>query len=208
MKRLICLFLALCLLLAVCAIYTKGNWFFIVAISVFLGLIIIFLPIIISKYKFFEKVQKYNDFISVAVDFIVLNILLIIVDHYCVSNGFAINHWYLSLAFPITLVVYLVLNLLLSIRFLPLNRLLKTSIVLFLINLFLYIPPMFIKVSNPELQRGITDANILKADLSVWKVDSTLEPNVHLLIFLTMLLLSLAFLIGGLALQNKKKNKN
>ena len=201
-------FLALCLLLAVCAIYTKGNWFFIVAISVFLGLIIIFLPIIISKYKFFEKVQKYNDFISVVVDFIVLNILLIIVDHYCVSNGFAINHWYLSLAFPITLVVYLVLNLLLSIRFLPLNRLLKTSIVLFLINLFLYIPPMFIKVSNPELQRGITDANILKADLSVWKVDSTLEPNVHLLIFLTMLLLSLAFLIGGLALQNKKKNKN
>ena len=62
-------FLALMLLLGVCAIYTKGNWFFISALSVLLGLTIIFFPIFISKYPCFSKIKKYNDFVSIGVDF-------------------------------------------------------------------------------------------------------------------------------------------
>ena len=199
-------FLALCLLLAVCAIYTKGSWFWIAIISIILGLIIIFLPIFISKLKVFEKVKKFNDFISMAVDFVVLNILLIIVDGYCVSNGFAASHWYFSLAFPITLFVYLFLNILLCVRFLKTNKLTKSGIILFLIDL-LYVIPMFLKSTTAGVQREIDDVNILKADFSVWKPEVTLEQNVNLICFLTMLALAIVFLTFGLIKHFKNKNK-
>ena len=52
-------YLALVLLLGVCCIYTKGDWFFVPTISVLLGLIIIFAPIYIAKYEVFSKIKKY-----------------------------------------------------------------------------------------------------------------------------------------------------
>ena len=199
-------FLALCLLLAVCAIYTKGTWFWIAIVSIILGLIIIFVPIFIAKLPVFKKIQKFNDFISIAVDFFVLNILLIVVDGYCVSNGFAANHWYFSLAFPIVLFVYLFLNILLCVRFLKTNKLTKTSIILFLIDL-LYVIPMFLKSSSVGVQNEIDDANILKANLSVWKVDVTLEQNVNLICFLAMLGIAAIFFAFGMIKHFKNKNK-
>ena len=68
-------YLALCLLLGVCCIYTSGNWFFVATLSVLLGLTIIFLPIIIAKYSVFAKIKNFNAYISVFADFILLNIL-------------------------------------------------------------------------------------------------------------------------------------
>lgn len=199
-------FLALCLLLGVCAIYTNGKWFWVAVMSVFLGLIIIFAPIFIAKYPIFKKIQKVNDFVSVAVDFVVLNILLIIVDGYCVSNGFATNHWYFSLALPIVVSIYLFINLLLCVRFLKTNKLIKTSVILILIDL-LYVASTFLRSTNVGVQRELDDFNIFKADLSVWKVDSTLEQNVNLICFLTMLALALVFMTFGLIKHFKKKTK-
>jgi transcriptional regulator with XRE-family HTH domain len=199
-------FLALCLLLGVCAIYTNGKWFWIAVMSVFLGLVIIFAPIFIAKYPIFKKIQKVNDFVSVAVDFVVLNILLIIVDGYCISNGFATNHWYFSLALPIVVSIYLFINLLLCVRFLKTNKLIKTSVILILIDL-LYVASTFLRSTNVGVQRELDGFNIFKADLSVWKVDSTLEQNVHLICFLTMLALALIFLTFGLIKYFKKKTK-
>ena len=54
------MYLALILLLGVCCIYTKGNWFFIPSLSVLLGLTIIFTPIYITKYDLFAKIRKYQ----------------------------------------------------------------------------------------------------------------------------------------------------
>ena len=198
-------FLALCLLLGVCCIYTKGDWFFIASLCVFLGLVIIFTPIYISKYKIFAKIKKYNDFISILIDFIVLNILLIVICGYTNSNGLADNNWYLKIALPIVAVIYLAINILLCVRFLRANKFVKTSIILFLINIFAYVPPIFIKTKNAGLQKEINGANIFKANFSVWKVDVSLENNVHLIICLTLLLLSAVFLLVGLIRPNKNK---
>ena len=79
------MYLSLCVLLGVCCLYTKGNWFWIPAIAVLLGLIIIFVPIYISKYNIFNKLRKFNDFVSLGVDFIVLNILLLVVYNFTIS---------------------------------------------------------------------------------------------------------------------------
>lgn len=202
------MYLALVLLLGVCCIYTGGNWFFIPTLSVLLGLIIIFTPIYIAKYNFFAKIRKFNDFVSVAFDFIALHVLLIVINAYTILNGYANHWWYFTIALPIVLGVYLVLNLLLSVRFLKINRFIKTSVVLFLIDLFTYVPPLFIKVKNPKFQKEIDDANIFKANLSSWKVDVTLSNNIHLIICLTLLFLSVTFLALGFIRYFRRKNQN
>ncbi len=198
-------YLALILLFGVCCCYTKGNWFPIPSLSVLLGLIIIFTPICISKYSVFCKVKKYNDFVSLAVDFLMLNILLVVINAYTLTNGYSNGWWYLKIALPIATGAYLVLNLLLSVRFLKTNRFIKTSSIVFLINVFMYVPPLFIKVRNPLVQRAIDDVNIFKANLSSWQVGVTVEQNIHLIISLTLLLLTVAFLTVGLIYGNKRK---
>ncbi len=198
-------YLALVLLLGICCLYTKGNWFLIPTISVFLALVIIFTPIFISKYDLFSKIKKYNDFVSVAVDFVVLNLLLIVINFYTINNGFANSCWYLKVALPIVLGVYIILNTLLCVRFLKTNKFIKTSIILFLSDAFLYLPPTLIKVKNPLLQKEIDEVNVLKANLSCWKVDATIEQNIHLIVCLTVLILSIIFLAVGILKRIKNK---
>lgn len=190
------MFLALCLLLLVCCIYTQGNWFWVATLSVLFGLIIIFVPIYISKYKIFSKIKNYNDFVSIFIDFVALNILLIVVNIYTNINN-STGNWYLTLALPIVCISYLILNIFLCVRFLKLNKLLKTSIILFLINI-LYLFPTFIKVNNPSVQKEIDDMNIFKANFTSWIPEAGLDNNVSLIVFLTILFLAVSFLVFGL----------
>jgi transcriptional regulator with XRE-family HTH domain len=191
------MYLALCLLLAVCCIYTGGNWFCIPAISVLLGLLMIFTPIYIAKYPIFEKIRKYNDFVSILVVFIVLNVLLITINIFTYQNDYSSKIWYPGVAFPISFTVYLIVNSLVSVRFLKMNKLLKTSIILYAIDFLTYLPPLFIKTRKTSGQKELNDLNIFKADLSRWTLD-VLENNVHLLVFLTLFALATIFLLVGL----------
>lgn len=201
------IYVALVLLLGVCAIYSKGDWFIIPTVAILFAMITVFLPIYISKYKVFEKIRKYNDFISIAMDFVFLNLLLIIIDNYCVVNGYSSNHWYLTIALPITLISYMLLNIMMSVRFLKVNKLIKTSLILFFINiLYLVIP--FIKIKYKHLQEELQDFNIFKANLSSWSPELTLEPNINLIIFLTLLGIAFVLLIFGKIKHNKKKHKS
>ncbi len=200
------MYLALCLLLGVCCIYSKGSWFWIASLSVLFGMVIIFMPIYISKYKAFERIKKYNDFVSIGIDYIVLNLLLVVIYAFTIANGHAHNNWYLKLALPISSFVYVFLNLLISVRFLKINKLLKTSIILFLIDV-LYLVVPFIKVNDFKVQTEINQTNIFKADFSNWAVDITLENNVQCIIFLTMLDLAVIFFITGLVKHLKKKRE-
>ena len=201
------IYLALCLLLGVCCIYTHGNWFLIPTLSVLFGLIIIFTPMYISKFKIFNKIKKFNDFVSLGIDFIGLNILLIVIDLYSVSNGYTYNHWFLKIAFPITIIFYCFLNILLCVKFLKVNKLIKTSIILFLIDLIYLIPP-FLKFKNLELQKELAyDTNIFKANFSTWKLELTIDNNIHCIIALTLISLAIIFLISGLILHITRKKK-
>ncbi|MBO4982713.1 MAG: helix-turn-helix domain-containing protein [Clostridia bacterium] len=194
-------FLALCILLAICAIYTEGDWFWIVFLSVLLGMVIIFTPIYIAKYDAFSKVKRFGDFVSIGIDFIMLNILLIAINIY--TGG---SWWYITVALPIVAYIYLALNLIISVRLFKTNRFFKTSIILLLVDVFMYIPPLLLKVQNPSVQEGINGANIFKADFSNWTVDVTLENNIHCIVFLTILATSLVLLIPGLVRHSKRNS--
>ena len=198
---------ALCLLLGVCCLYTGGDWFMIPVVSVLLGMVIIFCPIYIAKLEVFKKIRKYNDFVSLAVDFVVLNVLLIIVNCYSVSHDYISFSWYFKFGLPISLFYYLVLNVLISVRFLKVNKILKTSIILGLIELFTFVPPLFVKSENKNLQQEIDDFNIFNANLSDWH-GSMIDKNVSLIVFLTILGVALVFLTAGLILHIKNKRNN
>ena len=197
------MFLALSLTLGVCCIYTNGNWFMVATFSVFLGLLSVFLPICVCKYRIFNKIKKYNDFFSIGIIFIALNLLLIIINHYTIVNGYASNWWYIGLALPIVAIVYLFLNFLLCIRFLKINRFFKTGIILAIINLFIYLPPLFIKVKTESLQNEIDSLNIFRANFSNWTI--ALENNVHCIIFLTITALAVTFLTIGIIRAFRKR---
>lgn len=199
------MFTALCILLGVCCIYTNGDWFWVASLPVLLGLIIIFVPIYIAKYKVFSPIKKYGDFVSLGIDFGMLNILLIVSDLYAVSNNYVSKHWYFTFGLSISLSIYAILNILLCVKFLKVNKLLKTSIILTLINLFMYTPPLFLKVKNQTLQYELNDANIFKADFSQWATHA--DNNVNCITALTLLGLTVLFLLGGLLLHYKRKRQ-
>ena len=188
-------YVSLIILLAVCAIYTAGDWFFVASVSVLLGLTMIFMPIFIAKFSVFNRIKKYNDFVSFFIDFVVLNVLLLVIESYTLMHG--VNAWYLKTALPIAVVVYLALNVVVSLRFLRTNKLLKTGLMLLLTKIFIFSPPLFIKVSNPAVQKELDDLNVFMANLSVWN-ESTIDNNVFLIIFLVMVALTTIFTAIGL----------
>lgn len=200
------MYLALCLLLRVCCIYTRGDWFFVAAISVLLGLVIVFAPIYIAKLNRFSKVKKWNAFISVAVDFVLLNILLIVINLNTIADGYADNLWYFRIALPIVVGVYLYLNLLMCVRFIKVNRLIKTSIILFVIDLLYLIVP-FVRFDNVEAQKEIEDINVFKANFSNWLGDVFLENNIHCIVALSLLGVGVVFLVIGLVRYYTKRNR-
>ena len=200
------MYAALCLLLGVCCLYAGEDWFWIPVVGVFLGLAMIFCPIYIAKFDVFKKIKKYNDFVSIAIGFVILNILLLTIENYTLKNAYVSNCWYLKLGLPISLIFYLVLNAILCVRFLKLNKLLKTSIILGLVELFVFVPPLFLKVKNQVLQKEIDEFNIFKANFLLWN-NSTIDNNVSLIVFLSILGVGIAFLTAGLILHNKRKNK-
>ncbi len=195
-------FISLIFLLGVVAIYTKGDWFFVASLSILLGLTIIFMPIFIAKFSVFNRIKKYNDFVSFFIDFMVLNVLLLVIESYTLKHG--VNAWYLKTALPIAVVVYLALNVVVSLRFLRTNKLLKTGLMLLLTKIFIFSPPLFIKVSNPAVQKELDDLNVFMANLSVWN-EITIDNNVFLIIFLVMVALTTIFTTIGLIKHFRKK---
>ena len=115
--------------------------------------------------------------------------------------------WYvrnLFIALPIVFVIYLIINILLSVRFIKTNRFVKTGIILFLINVFIYVPPMFLNVKNIEVQKEIDQVNILNANFSNWQADVYIENNIHLIVALSLLTLSIIFFGVGIMKLKKK----
>lgn len=99
---------------------------------------------------------------------------------------------------PILSVLYIVLNILLCVRFLKVNKLIKSGLILAIIDLLLYLPPMFIKSKNVFIQNEIlNDANILKSNFACWRGEY-LDNNVHCVIFLTLAFLSIVLFVLGL----------
>ena len=199
------MYIALCVLLGVCAIYTSGKWFFVATVSVLFGLITIFVPIYILKYDIFKCIRKYCDFVSVGIIFIMHIINLVVIEHYTIVNGYVLDSW-LGFSIGISVFVFVFLNILLSVRFLKTNRFVKTSIILLIISsIYTWLP--FVNSTNIYIQRELDSLNIWQANFFDWSPEVALERNIHSIIFMTMLSIAIALGIVGIIRHHRTKNQ-
>ncbi len=197
---------ALFLLLGICCIYANGRWFTITFFAILLAFTSVFAPVYIAKFDIFKKVRKYNDFVSVSLCFLLLVVMLAVINGYTLKYGFASKSWLFPIALPIVLYFYVALCILLAVRFLRINRLLKTSAILFLITLFCFVPPLLLNSPKQSFQKEIDKFNILKANFSVWN-GSTIDNNVSAIVALSLVGIAILFLISGLIVNKITKAK-
>ncbi|MCL2109900.1 MAG: helix-turn-helix domain-containing protein [Oscillospiraceae bacterium] len=114
-------------LLAICCIYTGGDWFFVAAISVVFGLSILFAPFILRNLWLPAPFGKHKALINFATNTILLFALLLIVDIYTGGGRF------LTTSLPIAaFCLILPWGYMLIIAYTKINRFLKTSACLWL----------------------------------------------------------------------------
>lgn len=130
--------------------------------------------------------------------------MMIIIQSFTIKNGYSEKEWCYKIGAPILSVLYIVLNVLLCVRFLKVNKLIKSGIILAIIDLLLYLPPTFIKSKNAFIQNEVlNDANVLKANFACWKGEY-LDNNVHCIICLTLAFLSSVLFVLGLIKRLRK----
>lgn len=195
---------ALLLLLGVCAIYSGGNWFFVAAASILFGLIVVFFPIYAAKYDIPSKIKFGKAlplrFVTLFIDFIALNALLLIIRAHV--NG----DWYLSVALPITLIAYFIMNVYFAISKLKTLKTIKVGIMLFL-TAFLYLIPSIIPESAAN-DSALSEIRIINANFSIWN-GVYVSRNTNCLVFLAILFSAVLCLTVGLILLHRtRKAKN
>ena len=193
-------YLFLCLLLLVCNIYTKGNWFFIASISVLLALVIVFLPIIICKYNFPKIIKKFNAYISLFADFVLLLLLLLIINLYV--NG----TWFFNFALPLCVVILLISFLIISVKYIKINRFLKASLVLLICDIVFLLLPLFNKIVQGRFPNSNSIINnLFNSNLADWSTSQLISDNSMLIVFFMLLFATIILLIIGIVNLVKSK---
>lgn len=183
------------IMLGVICIYTQGDWLFVTIFPIILGFIMVFFPIYVAVYNFPNIAKKHNAIISFILDYILLFVMLLVINEYTAGN------WVFNFALPIiSFCAILPLVIILVIRYLRINKYLKTSIILFvstIISIF----------TNPLVQTlllktmGKTYLDTYLPNFAIWSGDYT-GNNVIFMINIILFLLCVVFLIVGL---NKRK---
>lgn len=191
-------YLSLNMLLLVCAIYSGGSWFFITFISLLFAFSVVFLPFILKDTPLPVNLSGHKTLICFVVDTILLFVLLLVCF---ISLGdmtgffrYACPCALISLIFPWVLMVI--------IRYVSLNGMLRTSICLLVSGVFSF---FFVGI-----MRYITNDSaviIERINLLDWSQDY-ISGNVLLVTSLTCIIFSLIFAVGGTVLAIKKQKQN
>ena len=117
---------SLLLLLAVCCIFAGGHWFFLAASASLFGLSVIFSPFAVRSEPVAKRLGSHKGLAVMA-----LNTVLFFVMMLCIglTNGLGVSYY--SLAAKIALpIIGWVWVMFLTVRYLPVNGLLKTAVCL------------------------------------------------------------------------------
>ncbi len=186
----------LTVLLAVCCIYTGGDWFFVAFTSVLFGMSVVFMPLAIKSLWLPEAVSSHKAVLCLAADTILLFIMLLTIDLYTGGGKF------FTAMCPITaLCLILPWGMTLIIRYAGINGLFKTAGCLALLGVF----NSFI-IGLIDVVLGETPSRYgLKFDFGNWKPEN-LNGNINAVIFFTLLGLTVVFTVAGAVFElNKSK---
>lgn len=194
---------SLLFLLLVCNIYSKGRWFSVAAVSVLLGLSVVFMPFVVSQIKLPKGLSGNKGLLVMAVDTFFLYGVIIVSHFYSGAATF-----YLSRGLLISSVSLLLpWALFLVIRYLKTNGLIKAGICTIITGVF----GSFINDAIRLILEGRMYLCILDADLSRWTMGSaeagkmnTIDANIWLLTLIFSLSAGMGLIAAG-AIRSKKQ---
>ncbi len=184
------------MLLLVCALYVRGDWFWVASVSVLFGMALIFLPTILSRIELLGFAANHKALICFITDSLLLFLLLFVCERY--TNG----NWFITAAVPIASVCLLLpWSMLVIIRYTKMNRLFKTSACIAVTAVFYYyIFGAIGRIINmPPKEFGFY------YDFRNWNIEY-INGNVHMIIFLTLILLTVLFAVGGVLIEIRKQS--
>ena len=119
------------LLLAVCCIYSRGNWFFVAASSVLFGLCMCFMPFIACRRPVNEYLKNFKGLTVMAADTVAFYFMILCIGLHVRVPGFFRTA--LSISVPIILMCWVIFFI---IRYLKVNGLTKAVICIVAVSLF------------------------------------------------------------------------
>lgn len=190
--------LSLCLLLLICSLFTGGGWFIISFVSVIFGLSFLFLPFVLRGVYLTPILSDKKTLIYFSVETLLLFLLLFVCNLYTGGN------WFLNRAMPIAgFSCVLPWGIMLIIRYTPINIYFKFAGCFALGSLFEYTFQGFLHfiLMDGDSRPGF------QYDLLTWN-DITVSGNINMIIFLSLLLFAIVFLITGIISSLRETNTN
>lgn len=188
-------YFSLNLLLLTCAIYTRGDWFLITFICILTGYILVFLPLILKNVMKPIGIGNHKALLCVAADTVLVYIMVIL----CSKVGGNLSWSEIGTkTIPLVSIGALIPWLfLLVIRYLPVNGYFKTAINTSIIAVYaLFVDGVINQILSGEFRME-------KTNLFLWNEDYV-SGNVKMIVFLSLLFVSVVFVIAGIASVEKK----
>jgi transcriptional regulator with XRE-family HTH domain len=177
---------SLLLLLLVCSIFVRGDWFLVTTVAILFGLCVIFVPLVLSSLALPEALDKHKALMSFSIDTILLFALL------AVCNWYTAGDWLWSIALPIT-AFWLIApwGMLIIIRYVRVNGFFKTAACMGLIAVLYYMGDGFMRfiIKGAPLTFGYA------FDFTNWSVYH--QGNINMLMFFILIGLTIVFVLAG-----------
>ena len=180
-------YLSLSLLFLICCVYFRQNWFATAVLGTLLGYAVCFVPFLLKKYVP-EKYSKFIPAMYFTVCFICLILLLLGVR---ITVEFSLAHSLLIVLF--SMIPFAVTAIM---QIVPANGFIKTAVDIFAFGVTLYGTQFCV---NKIL--GINSAADYAVDFGNWQ--TCVNGNVYLIILISSLAASLAFVIAGIKRMKK-----
>lgn len=187
---------SLLFLLLVCSIYSRGGWFLISAVSVLLGLSVVFMPFVVHQIKLPEKISGHKGLLVMSVDTILIYGVVVISNLY--SDAGILYRFRGILITSVSLL--LPWGLFVVIRYLKINGLIKAGICTIITGVFC----AFINDVITLIIEGRLHMEILNADLGRWTMGfirkgdiDTTDANCRLLMLIFSLIVGIGLIIAG-----------
>ena len=179
------------ILLLVCDIYVQGNWFWIASVSTLFGMTLIFLPFILARIEMLKFIANHKALICFIVDSLLLFLLLFVCNRY--TNG----GWFFTIAVPAASVCLpLPWSMLVIIRYTKINGLYKSAACTAAVTIFdFFIYGVIGRILNISPKDFGFHYNF-----RAWNVEYV-NGNVHMIIFLTLILSTILLTLGGILLE-------
>lgn len=188
---------SLTLLLLICAIYTKGDWFFVAFWSVTFGLVLVFVPMILPGLPLPDGLYRQKALFCLGIDSVLLFPLL----SSALRAGGAPGS-FLTVACPIavTALVY-PWGLLAILRYLKIHPWFRTAAALAFSGIYMLLINSMIDMIIERKAFQLRPYNLM-----IWD-ETYISGNFTVFTFMICMLLAVAFAIGGIALTVKKRNE-